>query len=136
VKSWDLQAPCPCGRQSKAGSLLTLATCCGPWLTSAQPAPDAASLMRSRYSAFVLNDSAYLRKTWHASKRPSKISFDAGVKWLGLEIRQAALIDATHAQVEFVARQRDATGRAVRLVERSNFVLEDGAWFYVDGTHL
>jgi SEC-C motif-containing protein len=35
-------------------------------------------------------------------------------------------------QVEFVARYRLA-GRAVRLHERSRFVLEGGRWFYVDG---
>jgi SEC-C motif-containing protein len=44
--------------------------------------------------------------------------------------------DATHAEVEFVARQRDMSGRAVRLHELSRFVFEDGRWFYVDGDAL
>lgn len=95
--------------------------------------------MRSRYCAFVLERADYLLATWHESRRPSQVSFDAGVKWLGLEVREHRPIDATHAEVEFVARQRDKTGQAVRLQERSRFVREpDGAllrWTYVDGEH-
>jgi len=41
-------------------------------------------------------------------------------------------MDADHAEVEFVARCREA-GRATRLHERSRFVRESGRWFYVDG---
>ena len=37
------------------------------------------------------------------------------------------------AEVAFVARSRDATGRASRLVEHSRFVREGGRWYYVDG---
>lgn len=89
--------------------------------------------MRSRYTAFVLEREAYLLATWALGKRPSRVRFDAGVKWLGLEVRAFAESDSNHATVEFVARQREATGRAVRLHERSRFVREDGRWFYVDG---
>lgn len=91
--------------------------------------------MRSRYSAFVLARADYLRATWHASKRPSQVSFDVGVKWLGLEVRDHQVIDDSHAEVEFVARLREPSGRAVRLHERSRFVREDGRCFYVDGDH-
>ena len=89
--------------------------------------------MRSRYSAFVLERADYLLATWHASRRPSQLTFDPGVKWLGLEVREHLPIDANHAEVEFVARQRDQSGRAVRLHERSRFVREDGRWYYLDG---
>ncbi len=120
---------CPCGRP------LPYAQCCGLYVEDfeGQPAPDAQALMRSRYSAFVLARADYLQATWHTSKRPSKISFDPGVKWLGLEVRDFKIVDDTHAEVEFVARQRDRSGRAVRLHERSRFVREDGRWYYVDG---
>jgi SEC-C motif-containing protein len=57
---------------------------------------------------------------------------EPGVKWLGLEVKQYRVIDADHAEVEFVARQRDHTGRAVRLHERSRFMREGGRWYYVD----
>lgn len=126
---------CPCGRRDGAGQVLAYAQCCGPYVEDfdGTPAPDAEALMRSRYSAFVLERAAYLLSTWHASKRPSQLTFDAGVKWLGLEVREHRPIDANHAEVEFVARQRDKSGRAVRLHERSRFVREDGRWYYVDG---
>jgi SEC-C motif-containing protein len=88
--------------------------------------------MRSRYAAFVLEDAPYLLATWHPSHRPPKLGFEPGVKWLGLEVKEHRQIDATHAEVEFVARSRHA-GRAQRLHERSRFVCEDGRWYYLDG---
>ncbi len=91
--------------------------------------------MRSRYCAFVLEDAGYLLATWHPSTRPPELGFEPGLKWLGLEVREHRRIDATHAEVEFVARSRLA-GRARRLHERSRFVCEDGRWSYVDGDLL
>ena len=89
--------------------------------------------MRSRYSAFVLDLSDYLLATWHASTRPVRLDpNEAGLKWLGLEVRRHTLVDADHAMVEFIARSKLA-GRAQRLHELSRFVREDGRWFYVDG---
>ena len=126
--------PCPCGRTDAKGRVLPLAQCCGRYLGHfhSTPAPDAPSLMRSRYSAFTLRDRDYLLATWHERTRPAVLDFDDGAKWLGLEVRDARDIDATHAEVEFVARYR-VGGRAVRLHERSRFVREGGRWFYVDG---
>ncbi|HQS32067.1 YchJ family metal-binding protein [Polaromonas sp.] len=133
--------PCPCGRLGPARKPLALGDCCGRFLAdrSATPAPDAESLMRSRYTAFVLQRADYLLATWHATTRPSRIGFDAGVKWLGLEVRQHRAVDADHAEVEFVARQKSPGVPAVRLHERSRFVREAdaaGCWYYVDGDHL
>lgn len=89
--------------------------------------------MRSRYSAFVLDLSDYLLATWHTSTRPARLDAnDAGLKWLGLEVRRHTLVDADHATVEFIARSKLA-GRAQRLHELSRFVREDGRWLYVDG---
>ncbi|HEY1231060.1 MAG TPA: YchJ family metal-binding protein [Ramlibacter sp.] len=123
--------PCPCGRVDARGRPLPFQRCCGPFLAGA-PAPDAESLMRSRYSAFVLEDAAYLLATWHPSTRPPAIEFEPGLKWLGLEVREHRPTDATHAEVEFVARSRVA-GRGHRLHERSRFACEDGRWYYVEG---
>ena len=88
--------------------------------------------MRSRYSAFVLEDAAYLLATWHTSTRPARVEFEPGLRWLGLQVRAHRLLDADHAEVEFVARSR-LGGRGQRLHERSRFVREDGCWCYVDG---
>ena len=103
------------------------------------PAPDAESLMRSRYTAFVLGRTAYLLATWLPDNRPGQLEAEQGTQWLGLEVRDHSQPDADHAEVEFVARYR-INGRAERLHERSRFVrLEDGAmsrWLYVDGDML
>ena len=43
--------------------------------------------MRSRYSAYVLRNAAYLQETWDATKRPEKIDFSREkIDWLRLEI--------------------------------------------------
>lgn len=126
--------PCPCGRTGAKGNVLHYDCCCGRYHAAfeALPAPDAESLMRSRYSAFVREDAPYLLATWHASTRPARLDFEGGAKWLGLEVRGHRAVDADHAEVEFVARYR-SSGRAVRLHERSRFVRDGGRWFYVDG---
>jgi len=134
----DAQAKaCPCGRTDAKGRALAYAHCCGRWLDdfADRPAPDAESLMRSRYTAFVLARTDYLLATWHPRTRPPALSLEPGVKWLGLEVR-SRLAAGAGAEVEFVARSR-LQGRAQRLHERSRFVREaDGRWYYVDGDIL
>jgi len=125
---------CPCGRTGRRGALQAYADCCGRYLDHwySTPAPDADSLMRSRYTAFVLRRADYLQATWHPGTRPAQLELDAGARWLGLEVRQHRSTGPGQAEVEFVARYRLA-GRAVRLHERSRFVCEAGRWLYVDG---
>ena len=120
---------CPCG------STRSYAECCDPWHAGI-PAPDALSLMRSRYSAYVLRNEQYLLATWHSSTRPDSIPFNPNVKWLGLRIVASRVTGDASAEVEFVARSRASNAAAVRLHERSRFVLEGGRWFYVDGDLL
>lgn len=96
--------------------------------------------MRSRYAAFVLGQANYLLATWHPSTRPATLELEPAIKWLGLEVRSHRILDASHAEVEFVARSR-LQGRATRLHERSRFVREPDAhgtprWYYVDGDML
>lgn len=106
------------------------ATCCGRW-HAGEAAPTADALMRSRYAAYVLQRTDYLLATWHPSTRPRELPPDPAVKWLGLEVRHH-LTAGDRATVEFVARSKLA-GRAHRLHETSNFVREEGRWYYVDG---
>jgi SEC-C motif domain protein len=129
-----LQPTCLCGKLSASKKPLAFAACCARYLNDFDntPAPDAQSLMRSRYSAFVLNRTDYLEATWHISTRPADISPDDATKWLGLDVRRHIAVDADHAQVEFVARYRIA-GRGARIHELSRFVREAGRWYYVDG---
>jgi SEC-C motif-containing protein len=130
---------CPCGRRDRREFPLAYTMCCGRYLEDVEGtlAPDAETLMRSRYTAFVRERADYLLATWHATTRPAAIDFVPGAKWLGLEVRSRSVLDADHAEVEFVARQRDASGAATRLHERSRFVREGdeehSRWYYVDG---
>jgi len=124
--------PCACG------DARGYAACCAP-LHAGAPAPDAAALMRSRYSAFVLGDVPYLLRSWHATTRPETLDLDddgARRKWLGLSVREHRPLDTDHAEVEFIARYRIGGGSAQRLHERSRFVREQGHWYYVDGELL
>ena len=125
---------CPCGALSSRRQPLALGDCCGRYLDhfESTPAPDAERLMRSRYCAFVLQRRDYLQVTWHTSTRPAALDFEPDARWLGLDVRSHRVLDADHAEVEFVARYR-VDGRAVRLHERSRFTREAGRWLYVDG---
>ena len=125
---------CPCEGAGIAPSR-AYAVCCGRWHAGEQRlgAPTAEALMRSRYSAFVLDLLDYLQDTWHPDTRPRDLQPNpVGLKWLGLQIKRHHSIDAGHAEVEFVARSR-FEGRASRLHELSRFERVDGVWLYRDG---
>ncbi|MCA0331932.1 MAG: hypothetical protein LCI03_18830 [Actinobacteria bacterium] len=118
---------CPCGWGAPYEE------CCGR-LHRGEPAPTAESLMRSRYTAFVVGDAGYLARTWHSSARPDALALDASRTWRGLHVLDAvrgSLLDAD-GQVEFVARWEDADGSRGRHHERSRFVREEGRWVYLD----
>lgn len=118
---------CPCG----SGQVYD--ACCGQY-HGGLPAPSAEVLMRSRYSAFVLGDEAYLRQTWAAENLPAEPLLDAAVKWQGLTILSTEAggeLDQTGV-VTFIARYK-VNGRAGRMQERSRFVREQGLWRYLDG---
>ncbi len=122
---------CPCN------SHLSYSACCGRWhqqFTTEQTlgAPNAEALMRSRYSAYVLDQRPYLLATWHPSTRPDMLEpNEAGLQWLGLEIKTHQQQDDDHAIVGFVARSKLA-GRAHRMAEVSRFAREDGCWYYLN----
>jgi SEC-C motif-containing protein len=120
--------PCPCG------SSQPLEACCGRYLDGQTPAPAAGALMRSRYTAYVLGNEAYLLQTWHPTTRPAALQLDEEPRprWIGLTVIRHETQDADHAVVEFVARYK-INGRAFKLHETSRFVRADGRWFYVDG---
>ena len=94
--------------------------------------------MRSRYTAYVLEDSAYLKKTWHPSYVPDVIDFDQATRWLGLKVISHADggPDDEQGTVGFVARYK-LHGKGHRLHEVSRFIRLANEWVYVeavDGT--
>jgi SEC-C motif-containing protein len=115
---------CPCGTG------LPYADCCGRLHDGTASAATAEQLMRSRYSAFVVGDPAYLLATWHEPTRPRSLELDPDVRWTGLEIvatSGGSMLD-TEGTVAFRASRVDGV-----QAERSRFVRENGRWFYLDG---
>jgi SEC-C motif-containing protein len=111
--------------------------CCAPLLNGERPAATALALMRSRYSAYVTADEAYLLRTWDPQTRPAKLQLDDRQRWLGLKIRrlEAGTEDSDHGVVEFVARFK-IEGRGHRLHETSRFRRAEVGWLYVEGELL
>ncbi|MBA5221355.1 YchJ family protein [Streptomyces griseoaurantiacus] len=119
--------PCPCGSGE------TYAGCCGRYVSGAAAAPTAEALMRSRYSAFVAGEEAYLLRTWHPRTRPPRVELDPRTRWTGLEVLGTTGGSAFHATATVAFR---ASYRGGSLHERSRFERVDGAWAYVDGDFL
>ena len=122
---------CPCG------SGLPLGECCGRLHDGTATAATAEQLMRSRYSAFVLGDAAYLLATWHQSTRPRSLELDDAVRWTGLDVlgTTGGSLLAAEGTVEFrasyVIGQRPGAQH-----ENSRFVRDGGQWRYLDGLSL
>lgn len=116
---------CPCD------SSKSYEACCGAIHLDQTKAITAEQLMRSRYSAFALENEAYLLQSWHPDTRPNTIGFDEQCKWLGLKIKatQQGSASDSEGQVSFVARYKVA-GQAHRIVEFSHFIKIEGKWYY------
>ncbi len=119
--------PCPCGSGG------AYEACCGPW-HAGEPAPTAEALMRSRYTAFVRKDAAYLLRTLHPLERAKPRAGDFrtafALVWTGLEVlatRDGGPANAT-GWVHFRAHYQGGV-----LEERSRFQRAGGAWVYRDG---
>lgn len=132
---------CPCD------TLKLYSQCCGRYhdgniAECVNVAPDALSLMRSRYSAFVLSKIDYLENTmrdWalHDFNAQSSAKFCASVSWHGLKILNTRDYADPHvAEVEFIATyQRHGFSKLEKIHERSLFNKIDGAWYYVSSIH-
>ena len=126
-------AGCPCGSGRQ------LDACCACYIEGRSSAPTAEGLMRSRFSAFVLNRLDYIEQTCASEMRETFDRDDAQrgsdvVKWIDLEVLNSfrgGAMDET-GTVEFSARYLvDGLVRTHR--ENSVFRREDGKWVYVTG---
>ena len=117
---------CPCGTG------LDYAACCGQYIERIKTAPSAEALMRSRYTAYVKQNTLYLRSTWYPSTCPANLDLAENQQWIGLKIIdiQGGNADDKTGQVEFVARYK-MNGRAEKLHECSEFVRVNDRWLYV-----
>lgn len=130
---------CPCGGGEYAG-------CCGPLHTGERDAGSPEQLMRSRYSAFAVQDADYLFRTLHTGHPDREGGQDGSafieglrasfgqLRYGGLKVLDCAAPDAHGtAQVLFLARvSQHRLDRS--FVEQSDFAQEDGQWRYLAGT--
>jgi len=124
---------CPCDSGNKYKK------CCSKYHKGAF-APDALSLMKSRYSAYAVGDSSYIIKTTHPDNsdytsniknwKESILSFSKQTSFLSLEIID--FIDGEEeAFVTFNARLSSGD-----LKEKSRFLKLYGRWLYADGVFI
>ena len=95
--------------------------------------------MRSRYTAYVLADIAYIASTQagaaakHFSRGAAR-RWAKSVEWLRLEVIDSESDPLTGlGRVRFIAYYRE-DGRERALRENSVFRLVDGKWFYTEGS--
>lgn len=90
--------------------------------------------MRSRYTAYTVDDRAYIARTWDPATRPALADSLDQIDWVALDIQttEAGGPNDEHGMVEFVAHYqvKDKPGY---LREKSHFRKENGAWLYVTG---
>nr|WP_246085623.1 YchJ family metal-binding protein [Pseudonocardia hydrocarbonoxydans] len=112
---------CPCGLPASYDA------CCGRYHRDGG-APTAEALMRSRYSAFVVGDAAYLHATWDPDTRPRRVTVDPGTRWTRLEVldRTGGGLFESAGTVGFRAHHDGGV-----VAEDSRFRRVAGRWVYV-----
>lgn len=124
---------CPCGSGKSKDD------CCGPVIQS-ESAKTALALMRSRFTAFSLGEAQYLYNSTHSRYR-KEYNIESIKQWSEENIwTKLEIVSVEHGSVsdargivEFKAYFTDANGKSQEHHERSNFLKEEGKWFYLDG---
>lgn len=121
------------------GSPTPFSDCCQLIIEGKRPATTAEQLMRSRYSAFCTGNIDYLISSLHPGQRQAddRAQLAATIKqyqWLQLRIIRCQQGGPEHhkGEVEFIASYQQDEKQA-QLHENSQFIREQGQWFYVDG---
>jgi SEC-C motif-containing protein len=127
---------CPCGSER------AYTQCCQPIIMATTPANSPEQLMRSRYTAYATKQAEYIYLTYaHSSQNENSVDdiaqWAAQTTWLKLIIHSASdhkkdLANNDHAQVDFSAFYQ-LQGKIWQMREKSNFIIEDGVWRYLDG---
>lgn len=124
-----LSVNCYCG----SGKLFV--NCCQPYIIGVEKAPTAEALMRSRYSAYVVQNADYLwvttapKERRHHSKS-AMLEWSRSNQWIKLEV-----LNTTETTVEFKAYYIDNNLEGQIHHEKSNFIKQRDSWFYVDGEY-
>lgn len=125
-------ALCPC----QSGQ--TYQGCCEPFHLYQQFPHNGEQLMRSRYSAYTLNNIKYIAETTVPNQQAL---LDLSVlrqwaqttQWLGLEVIKYQSLSKQHSKVEFNAFFATAEGKQAHH-EHSLFVNIANRWYFVDPT--
>lgn len=115
--------------------------CCGPFVKGTKKAPTAESLMRSRYSAYVVKNIDYIDRTQtHDEKevfnKEEALKWAESSEWVGLEIKKTHKGESNDntGTVEFIAHYNDkASGTALHHHETSLFHKNGGEWKFDKG---
>lgn len=121
---------CPCGTEN------TTETCCLPIINGEIMANSALLLMRSRYTAYCLQNAHYLYETTHVSQRKYTnkqdiLTWAKENTWKKLEI-----VSFNENSVEFIAYFINKNGKPAKHHEKSSFSKFQEKWYYVDGVFI
>lgn len=122
---------CPCGSNKDYND------CCGIYISGKELPDSPEALMRSRYTAYAQINIDYIGSTM---KGPALQHFNADearewaqkLTWEGLTVLHSKTLGAK-GWVEFLAKY-SVHGHHQSLHELSEFMLENGKWYYIDGT--
>jgi len=117
------------------GTGLPYEQCCQLLHTGQSKAKTAEALMRSRFTAYAMQNSDYLLQTWDKPSRPENIDFSKETgTWTSLTIISTKKGGAKDSKgiVEFKAYFTQ-DGQEQVMNEISRFVKKQDQWFYLDG---
>ena len=149
-KFLDAGKSCPCGSEKKYGE------CCAPFHTGAKKPDTIVEMVRSRFSALAVSNTAYLQETTHPSNKEFVPEDRKGKrsKWRkslnefarvynfekldfsdeeGQAVSKSGKNDGDTAEVEFTATLQpvDFPDRNPEMMnEVSTFTIKDGNWLY------
>jgi len=122
---------CPCNSNKN------YQICCAPYHKGNLHAPTAVALMRSRYSAYVLNNLKYIYRTWDKNSRPPLkiLQQDNSQQFTHLVILNTSKgnIEDNIGTVEFVASYIiDNKDQTFQHQENSYFEKHNNKWKYIN----
>ncbi len=124
---------CPCGSGKDH------VECCTPYISGDKPAPTAEALMRSRYSAYALNQLDYLKvslapEAMEGHDDESVKQWAESAEWLGLQIHDKwAGEEGDEAGIVEFSATYAIDGEEQTHRERAEFKKMGEHWRYVDG---
>lgn len=134
VLRFSINNICPCGSKKKYKK------CCKIYHDGTLP-QNALLLMKSRYSAFVINNSKYIIKTTHEKNPDYTQNIETWKKSLEkfsllTDFKKLHIIEFIDGEAEaFVTFKAEIfqNGSDISFIEKSRFLKEDNRWLYING---